>query len=310
MTMLSVVIPAYKKEFLAATLQSLAAQTVKDFEVVVADDCSPNALAGIVRGFEGALRLVYHRFPENVGGRSLVAHWSRSVRLATSPWIWLFSDDDLADPNCIKVLLAGIAGSIKCNARVLKFNTRIVDHEGRMVRVTAPFPPRLTPDEFVQGRMKMVYSSFACEYAFSRAAFDEAGGFVEFPAAWCSDDASWIAFAGGADIVTLDGAMVSWRRSDVNISSPRSGLGKEKAEAMIEYLHWLARRGISGTHKCGLGWMQRVLYEQNIALSVGGAFRAGRAISRFDESHWLANWFTLLRTSLRRVGSRRALSMP
>ena len=45
---LAIVIPAYKSTFLAAALDSIAAQTCQDFTLYIGDDCSPNNLEEIV----------------------------------------------------------------------------------------------------------------------------------------------------------------------------------------------------------------------------------------------------------------------
>lgn len=45
---LAIVIPAYKSTFLSAALDSIAAQTSKDFTLYVGDDCSPHDLKSIV----------------------------------------------------------------------------------------------------------------------------------------------------------------------------------------------------------------------------------------------------------------------
>jgi glycosyltransferase involved in cell wall biosynthesis len=283
-SLLSIIVPAYKPDFLAAALQSLVTQSVHDFDVVIADDCSPSPLADVVSEYQGRLRVAYHRFPDNLGGLSLAAQWSRSVRLARSPWIWLFSDDDLADPHCVEVLLLAITGPLAQTTRVFHFNTRVVDDSGTVIRETTRFPRRLSTRQFLEGRMTMRYSSFACEYAFSMAAFDEIGGFVDFPAGWCSDDASWIALAGDTEIVTLDGAMVSWRRSAKNISSPSSQLGQQKSDAMIAYVDWLAQNGLSSEPSVALRWFSRLLGEQQLTLGPSRCLRAARSINRFDGS--------------------------
>ena len=282
--MLTVVIPAYKPDFLKAALRSLAAQSTKDFQVLVADDCSPHALSSITRDFETALHIAYHRFPTNLGGKSLAAQWTRSVRLSSTAWVWLFSDDDLLDPNCMEVLLPALNGPLAQTTRLFHFNTRIVDHAGELIRETTRYPARLRAREFVQARMDRSYSSFACEYVFSRAAFDEVGGFVDFPAGWCSDDATWVALTGDAEIVTMDSAMVSWRRSEKNISSPNSGLSAKKADAMILYLEWLVQRGITGTPGSGARWFFELLREQGIILGAQRRLQAARVIRNYDGS--------------------------
>lgn len=282
--MLTVVIPAYKPDFLKATLRSLAAQSAKNFEVLVADDCSPHALSSIVRDFETELNIRYHRFPTNLGGESLAAQWTRSVRLSSTAWVWLFSDDDLLDTNCMEALLPALSGPLSQTTRLFHFNTRIVDDAGELIRETTRYPARLCATAFVQERMDRRYSSFACEYVFSRAAFDEIGGFVDFPAGWCSDDASWVALTGGDEIVTIDGAMVNWRRSEKNISSPNSGLSAKKADAMILYLEWLVQRGITGTPGSGARWFFELLREQGIILGTQRRLQAARVIRQYDGS--------------------------
>lgn len=67
MKRLAIIIPAYKENFLFETLQSLANQTNKDFNVYVGDDCSPYDLQSIVSRFEDRLDIHYVRFSENLG---------------------------------------------------------------------------------------------------------------------------------------------------------------------------------------------------------------------------------------------------
>lgn len=57
----SIVIPVYGTErFLPRCLESLRAQTFRDFEAVVVDDCSPGGCAGVVRPFGDFARYVRH----------------------------------------------------------------------------------------------------------------------------------------------------------------------------------------------------------------------------------------------------------
>ena len=103
MSDLAIVIPAYKPDFLDATLQSFLNQSDKRFHIYIADDCSPFDLRGIVEKYEKVLPLTYHRFESNLGQHTLVGHWRRAIELAQrEEWIWLFSDDDVADADCVK----------------------------------------------------------------------------------------------------------------------------------------------------------------------------------------------------------------
>ena len=101
--MLAIIIPAYKRRFLSRTLDSIAAQSCQDFTLYIGDDASPEDLYSIVQPFEGKLSLRYHHFDENLGGKDLVAHWERCLRMTQNEqWVLLFSDDDTMPPDAVE----------------------------------------------------------------------------------------------------------------------------------------------------------------------------------------------------------------
>ena len=83
-------------------------------------------------------------------------------------------------------------------------------------------------------------SSAACEYVFTRDVWKKTGGFVRFPLAWCSDDATWAKFADYASgIISLPGTPVYWRNAeDKNISNSTRFDG-EKLKATGLFLKWI-----------------------------------------------------------------------
>src|SRR5262249_28326771 len=149
----------------------------------------------------------YIRFPSNWGRQSLASHWNRCVTLTSEPWVWLFSDDDLMDHACTDRLQQGITGHGD-EVDVFHFNVIKIDATGAALEQPPAFPPWLSARAFALARLQFALASFAPDFVFSRAAFDRVGGFVEFPLAWCTDDASWVAMAGTKGILTLDGPRV------------------------------------------------------------------------------------------------------
>lgn len=106
MKRLAFFIPAYKAIFLPAALDSIAAQTCKDFTLYVGDDCCPEPIGSVVEQYRGKIALVYQRFNTNLGGKDLVAQWERCIAMSKDkPYIWLFSDDDVMEPNFVEALL-------------------------------------------------------------------------------------------------------------------------------------------------------------------------------------------------------------
>ena len=92
----SFVLPAYKSTFLKRAIDSILSQTYVDFELVVVDDASPEALDSIVSTYTDR-RIRYYVNDENLGGKDLVAQWNKSLSYAKGDYVILASDDDLYD---------------------------------------------------------------------------------------------------------------------------------------------------------------------------------------------------------------------
>lgn len=240
--LLSIVIPAYRVRFLDEALASVAtaADGDADIEVVVGDDASPDDIRGIVEPYESRLRLVYHRFDTNLGRESLTRQWDRCVALSRGRWVLLLGDDDLIDENYIRAFretLAATRGAFD----VYRFDARWIDADGTVIRSGDTHPDVQQWDEYLLARFRSQSYTFTCDNVFSRSAYDRAGGFVDFPLAWCADDASWIAFGAKTGFKKVHGALASWRLSGDNISSNKPDLLRHKLLAMSEFLAWLAR---------------------------------------------------------------------
>jgi len=90
----SVVIPAYNAErYIGETLESVLAQTYRDFEVVVVDDGSTDGTREIVRGYGEPVRLVEQPNSGPAAARN------RGVREARGEFIAFIDADDLWLPE-------------------------------------------------------------------------------------------------------------------------------------------------------------------------------------------------------------------
>ena len=237
---LAIVIPAYKADFLAAALQSIADQTTRAFTVYVGDDASPHDLESICRPFADRFRLEYTRFDRNVGGQDLVAQWTRCLALSREPWVWLFSDDDVMEPTCVAEVLARIAQDAGAYD-LYHFDVVQIDAAGAVTRECAPFAEVTPALRFALERFYLRLDSFAPDYVFSREALERAGGFERFPLAWCSDDATWIKLSRRSGIRAIRGPKVRWRLSGQNVTSYHPALADRKFRAAQEFLDWMGR---------------------------------------------------------------------
>lgn len=241
MHVLAIVIPAYKPDFLRAALQSVVSQTDTRFRVYVGDDAGPPDIGRICAEISSSgVDIVYRRFEENLGRRSLTAHWNRCVALSSEPWVWLFSDDDVMAPDCVAAVHAEL--DEERGDAVLRFDTEVIDREGNTLLVNPRHPRTETGADFIHARLRGERNSYVVEYVFRREAFARAGGFPDYPVAWCADDVAWYAFAEGGAIRTLERGLVRWRASGVNITDAKRRNQREKLEAGTRFLRFVRER--------------------------------------------------------------------
>jgi hypothetical protein len=236
---LAVVIPAYKGEYLAKTLACLTRQTDQRFNLYICDDASPVDISSIARSVLGARSYSYHRFECNLGGVSLAQHWNRCVALAHEPWIWLFSDDDLMDDNCIEEFYKFLE-RVGPSADIALFDTWIVDETDKITDIQIPHLDAESWLEYAYGFLMNCRRSVMQQLVFRRSIFEKADAFLDLPLCWGTDHAAIIAFGRHQKIRRIPRARVFWRCSRQHISSDRSIQSRtEKLRAICLFLHWL-----------------------------------------------------------------------
>ena len=105
----SVIIPTYNGgELLRRTLQSLVAQTYKNFEVIVCDDGSTDHTKEVIASFKGDLNIKYI-WGENFGGPARPRN--NGIKASSSEWICFLDHDDWWAPEklerCLVHLVRG-----------------------------------------------------------------------------------------------------------------------------------------------------------------------------------------------------------
>lgn len=279
---LAIIVPAYKASHLAATLRSIAAQTEQSFRLYVFDDASPESLAPIVDAFDFPRhRLVYHRFSSNLGGTSLVLHWHRCINLTPEPWIWLFSDDDLMEAQCVAAFYEALART-KSAYNVYRYNTLIVNAEGRCIELCPTHPEWEPAREFAYFFLKRVRRASQQEMIFRRAAYEFTGGIIDLPLAWYADTVFALSVGKESGIYTISGPKVRFRLSGYNISSHRTQLtDRLKREALLMFFDWF-QRYIDETGEDGSMIENSMLKSSSHSLFINGIRRSNRFVGFKD----------------------------
>lgn len=97
----SIIIPTWNRcDLVSACLDSLAAQTFRDFETVVVDDASSDGTAEAVARMFPAARVL--RLDHNRGFARAVNH---GIAAASGDFLFLLNNDMTLDPNCVEQLV-------------------------------------------------------------------------------------------------------------------------------------------------------------------------------------------------------------
>ena len=230
----SFVLPAYKGRYLSESIDSILAQDYKDFELIIVDDCSPDHLDEIVAKYNDP-RISYYKNEKNIGGKDLVAQWNHCLEYATGDYVILATDDDLYESTFLSSFVPLILKYPDVNifrARILQ-----VDCNNDIKYIDKCYKEFLSEIEFRYYMMHGIRGGIP-HYIFTRKVLEKYGGFVNFPVAWGSDDATAMMMAKNG-IVNSQEHLVRFRWSDINLSSDQVHTGIPKLKARILLAKWM-----------------------------------------------------------------------
>jgi len=105
MPKVSICVPSYNHaRFLPQRLDSILAQTFKDYELIVLDDASTDKSREVLERY-AAKHPMRLEFNEKNSG-SPFAQWQKGAALATGEYLWIAESDDYADPNLLQTLVS------------------------------------------------------------------------------------------------------------------------------------------------------------------------------------------------------------
>lgn len=140
----SVAIPTYRgAAHIRATIESVLAQTLRDFELVIVDDNSPDDTFAIVSAYADA-RVRCLRNPRNLGPEGA---WNRCLEEAAGTYVKLLPQDDLLAPDCLRQQVDVLEADTHREIALVFCARTIVDSEGKRVLERRPFgrtPQRLS----------------------------------------------------------------------------------------------------------------------------------------------------------------------
>jgi glycosyltransferase involved in cell wall biosynthesis len=129
--MVSVCIPTYNYgQFVAETVDSVLAQTYRDIEILVVDNCSTDNTFDVLRPYidEGRIRYVCN--DTNLG---MVGNWNRCIELARGRYVKILCADDLLEASALEESVAMFEKH--SGVAVVAFSRTIVDNGLKPLRI-------------------------------------------------------------------------------------------------------------------------------------------------------------------------------
>lgn len=279
----SFVLPAYKSEYLQVAIDSILQQTYIDFELIIVDDASPYHLESIVNQYNDN-RIVFHRNENNIGGKNLVSNWNKCIKYAKGEYVILASDDDIYSP----FFLQQVDERIKDypNVDIIRSRVNRIDSDGIITDIEQIYKPFMPFSEFVFYWLKGIINCIA-NYAFKRTALLDAGGFVDMPCAWYSDDITILNMSING-MATTDDALFYFRTSDKSISwtfNQETIRKKWKANGM--FYQWFNDTIIPKMRTLPQNDIE-ILYQKNAIFNVRNRVKTmySQLIARYPHSHF------------------------
>ncbi len=237
---LAIVIPYYKITFLEDCLNSLVAQTNKDFNVYIGNDFSPNDPEELINQFRSSINVTYAQFQNNLGKRSLVKQWERCISLVEEEeWVLLMGDDDVLGVNCVSDFYKNLEEITKLNINVFRYSSQVINECSTAISNVYDHPLIENSIDFLFRRLEGLTRSSLSEYIFKKEKIINER-FKELPLGWHTDDLAILEFSNFKNIYSVSSSTVLFRNSGYNISSKNDNI-IQKNLANFYFYHYLIK---------------------------------------------------------------------
>ena len=182
----SIAIPAFKVKYLKECIDSILAQTYKDFELIIVNDASPEDIDSVVRPYLSKIQ--YYKNEKNFGSINVVDNWNKCLSFASGEYFLLMGDDDKLCTNCLEEYVKLINSYPQCKV----YHTRSwqINPQSEIIGITEPRPIWESVYDNIYERIKLHRAQYISDYLYETQHLKSNGGFYKLPMAWGSDDIS------------------------------------------------------------------------------------------------------------------------
>ena len=144
--LVSILTPAYKAEpYIGQAIESVLAQTMPDWELIIVEDCSPDKTAQVVEQYLGDPRIKLIRNEQNLGE---CGSRNRALDAAQGEWITLLDADDWYEPQRLERMLELAQNTQEKVVIDLRRSVQEGTGETRIANISTVYPNPSVPKRF------------------------------------------------------------------------------------------------------------------------------------------------------------------
>jgi hypothetical protein len=249
MPKVSVIIPNYNHaQFLRQRIDTVLAQTYRDFEVILLDDYSTDDSRTILQGYANDPRVALEFNEKNSG--STFKQWNKGVRLARGEYIWIAESDDYADNRLLGTLVKVLDQEpdvVFAYCRSWRMDEHGQKHAFDDLGMNLFDRQRWAADFRVDGReecqkyfVRKTPVTNASAVVFRKTAYERVGGADE-TMVLCGDWKLWAAMGFEGRIAYVSQPLNYFRTHDSSVRTRMGRVGVSVAEAM-QAARWILDR--------------------------------------------------------------------
>lgn len=247
----SVIVPVYKvEEYLEKCVQSILAQTERDFELILVDDGSPDrcgALCDSLAQTDPRVRVI-HQENQGLGGAR-----NTGIREARGDWLLLVDSDDWIEP---KILEKAMEAGLREEADLVMFAFRTVDEQGRELGVFREDMPKERGITLQEHKEALLTAPCAWNKLYRRGFF-QGTGLAYPPRVWYEDlRTSPKLMAKAGRMVFLDEVGYNYlQRQGSIMKSANLERNREILDAFDDLLPWFRKEGLFEAYRRELEYL-------------------------------------------------------
>lgn len=122
-----------QRKYIRAAVSAALAQDYSPLEIIISDDCSVDdtfeIIEEMVRDFDGSMKIVVNKNPENMG---IARHVNKVLEMASGEFVVMAAGDDISKPNRTEFLVNSWLNSGKADCSIFT-NADVINDRGEQL---------------------------------------------------------------------------------------------------------------------------------------------------------------------------------